>query len=114
MATHWMDNGPEGWHVPLLVEVPEECMADAGDTAEGATAWMCTLQGIPDRVRLPAELGGDDLYVINSGTLNEGMVSCANCGDTSAKPMLELELDYGVAQCTCCRFYNWFKKEQKP
>ena len=111
MTTHWMDNGAEGWMVPAVLDVSGECcMPDAGEHGEHALIFS-TGPSLPDRVRLPAKLGGDDLRVINSGTLDEGIATCANCGDTNAKPMLELEQGYGVAQCQRCGQYNWFRKE---
>jgi len=109
MTTHWRDSGPEGWRVPLLVEVPEECMADAGDTAEGPTAWLCTLQGTPDRARLPPELGGGELRVLSQG---RAKVLCP-CLDGGEKPTLELEDGYGVAHCPKCHQYLWFRRAKK-
>lgn len=113
MTTHWRDNGPEGWHVPFMLPVPDECPCDAGDTAEGPTAWMITLQGISDRARLPPELGGGELLVRGQVTTEPGVVRCRNCDDAGEKLTLVLEQGYAVAQCSRCRQYSWFKREEK-
>lgn len=113
MTTIWRDVGPEGWRVPAVLDVTDEfCPADAGGewsySEHSPVAQLFSLgPGIPDRVRLPAELGGRELRVLSRGT---AVATCKGCGEHGEMPSLELEDRYVVAQCPKCRQYNWGKR----
>jgi hypothetical protein len=103
MTTIWRGCGPEGWHVPAVLDVTYEfCPPDSG--GECPIAQLFTLQGVPDRVRRPVELGGGELRVLEKGT---AVIQCKACGEQGEMMALGLEDRYVVMQCSKCGQYNW-------
>jgi len=106
VTTIWRDCGPEGWRVPNVLDVSDEfCPPDSG--GERPVAQLFTLQGIPDRVRRPAELGGGELLVLGQAT---AVIQCKACGEQGEMAALELEDRYVVVQCSKCGQYNWGRR----
>jgi len=115
MTTIWRGCGPEGWRVPAVLDVTYEfCAPDSGGedchSEHSPVAQLFTLQGLPDRVRRPPELGGGELLVLGKST---AVIKCMACGEQGKMVALELEDRYVVVQCSKCQQYNWGRRPEE-
>ena len=94
--TH-LEGGEMG--TPPVVDASDELGEKPG------TALLMNVGQIPDRVRMPQEIGGRELRVLGRTTFP--IRACPNCQKQGTAGGYALEDDYVVGACPNCRNYIW-------
>jgi hypothetical protein len=93
METIWRE--VEGGRVETVIDSSEEM---------GVPSVLIAEQ--PDWLKLPEELGGDQVRVQSLVTYK---LKCPKCQQYGEKQVLILERDLNVLACPVCKQYIWFK-----